>query len=153
MTQLLTDMSEEEMNVALEQLFPSKPIPKRKRGPRVKPIAHNTSLLQPGTVSITTQTAPQSNQEPIEQTKPQLVCSTVSDPREYVLDVFDQFISPGISATTPTMEKIRRLIFRRAVAEFAIEEIRRVSAQHTLSLDDIFNIAISSANKAGVILV
>ena len=82
-----------------------------------------------------------------------LSVSTVADPGAYVLDVFDNFIAPGIFATSPTLEIIRRAIYRRAVAEFAQEEIKLMSALHTISVEDILTIVMASVNKAGLILI
>ena len=82
-----------------------------------------------------------------------LLISSVADPAAYVLDVFDNFLAPGIGATSPTLEIIRRAIYRRAVGEFATEEIKLMSALHSICVEDILTITMASVNKAGLILI
>ena len=190
MSQLLTDMSAEEIDVYADQIFHPKPkpailpkptikpVPKRKSGgshrhgpaPKRKRVRGHVRKVEPkSSIDTPNLVFPISNVElphllqlispvppPIEP-PPALVssvtCSTVADPGAYVLDVFDNFIAPGIVATPPNLEIIRRAIYRRAVAEFGAEEIRLMSAMHSISVEDIVTITMASVNKAGLILI
>ena len=75
---------------------------------------------------------------------------TLTDPRDYILDMYDNFIAPGITAGSLMHEKIRRAVYRRAIAEFASEEIRTMSALHVISVEDIMNILMSAISKVGL---
>ena len=170
MSTLLTDMTDEELNVTLNQLFPSNPPPKRNRNRRrfgAPPPKRRHTSIQPkkpyipitepitATETVTIQetiTATEAIAQPI----PTLITtspSSVADPFAYVMDGFDNFIAPGIVAESKSLVAIRRGLYRRAVAEFATDEIKAMSALRSITVEDILTIILSSVHKSGLILV
>ena len=168
MSTLLTDMTDEELNVTLSQLFPSNPTPKRNRNRRrfgppppkrkhtsIQPKKPYTPVTEPitPTETITAVEAITAIDAALPIPTIATTPSSVTDPFAYVMDVYDNFIAPGIVAETKTLEAIRRGLYRRAVAEFATDEIKAISALRSITVEDILTIILSSVHKSGLILV
>ena len=121
---------------------------------RVRPHVNRDKPLTRSTDSILTTAIAQTIPDlPVLVTANGPTQPAITNPLDYVLDVYDNYVAPGITGNSPTLEKIRRALYRRAVAEFAREEIRILSAAQQINVEDLMTITVSSLNKAGLQLV
>ena len=71
------------------------------------------------------------------------------DPKDYVLNMFEIYISPNISSVNPTLTAIRRGIYKRAVGEHADAEL---NGRTNLTAEEIFTLTQVAFQKAGIVI-
>ena len=74
----------------------------------------------------------------------------LGDPKEYVNDLFDKVIAPSVFETRSIMTTLRQHIYRRAVGEFAVADLRERGLREMIGLDDIVSVTVKACEKVGI---
>ena len=76
----------------------------------------------------------------------------LGDPKEYVNDLFDKVVAPSVFEPRSIVTTMRHHIYRRALGEFAVAELRERGVKGAIGLEDIVSVTLKGCEKVGIIL-
>jgi len=74
----------------------------------------------------------------------------LGDPKEYVNDLFDKVIAPSVFEPRSIVSTMRHHIYRRAIGEFAVADLRDRGQRGAIGLEDIVSVTIKGCEKVGI---
>ena len=80
--------------------------------------------------------------------------SSLSNPHEYIMDVFDRLLLPNLhlSQGSSSVDAIRKCLYRRFYSELAMKELRAIT--HEIgTVEDLIPIILNVCTKAGLVLI